>query len=332
MYSDKSNIPASTGQFDLPLYSQEDIQSRIFTVRGVQVMLDRDLARLYQVETKALNQAVKRNKDRFPERYMFQLTKEEWAAISSQNVMTNPLWSQNVTLNADDPLKSQNVTLEKGRGKHVKYLPYVFTEQGVTQLSAVLRSKTAIEVSIRINDAFHAMRRFISANAGIFQRLDTIERHQIATDQRLDHILDQLEEGTLKQKAHIFSAGQIFEAKSFIESLIGKATTRVILVDGYLSSETIDLLDARPDGVAATIYTSGVGPALRTLMQQYRSQYPNKPLDILKWAKEQHDRWLILDDQLWHVGASIKDAGVKTFGIDPIGLDPNLILTQVSLT
>lgn len=290
MYSDKSNIPASTGQFDLPLYSQEDIQSRIFTVRGVQVMLDRDLARLYQVETKALNQAVKRNKDRFPERYMFQLTKEEWAAISSQNVMTNPLWSQNVTLNADDPLKSQ-----------------------------------------MLHDAFHAMRRFISANAGIFQRLDTIERHQIATDQRLDHILDQLEEGTLKQKAHIFSAGQIFEAKSFIESLIGKATTRVILVDGYLSSETIDLLDARPDGVAATIYTSGVGPALRTLMQQYNSQYPNKPLNIVKWANEQHDRWLILDDQLWHVGASIKDAGVKTFGIDPIGLDPNLIITQVNV-
>lgn len=173
------------------------------------------------------------------------------------------------------------------------------------------------------------MRKFIVANAAIFQRLEAVELKQLTTDQKIDKILDQLEEGTLKQKAHIFSAGYIYEAKSFIQSLISKATTRVILVDGYISSETIDLLDARADGVPAIIYTSGVGPALRTLMQQYNTQYPSKPLHIQKWTNEQHDRWLIIDNQLWHVGASIKDAGTKTFGIDSIGLDPNLILSQV---
>lgn len=284
---------------------QQQIENLIYTVRGIQVMLDRDLARLYQVTTSALNQAVKRNIDRFPEDFRFQLTEEEWVSISSQNVTTSA---------SKRPKTS---------------LPFVFTEEGVAQLSGVLKSKMASETSVRIMRAFAAMRRFISANAGMFQRIESLERHQLETDQKIDRVLDQLEEGTLKHKAHIFSAGYIYEAKSFIESLISKATTRVTLVDGYISSETIDLLDARADGVEATIYTSGVGPALRTLMQQYNYQYPSKPLHIQKWANEQHDRWLIIDNQLWHVGASIKDAGVKTFGIDPIGLDANLILSQL---
>lgn len=298
---------------------QQQIENLIYTIRGVQVMLDRDLARLYQVTTGNLNKAVKRNIGRFPERYMFQLTKEEWESLKFQNGISNM---------DGEHLKFQNGISKSGRGG-IRYMPYAFTEGGVTQLSAILRSDIAVEMSIRINDAFHAMRKFIIANAAIFQRLEAVELKQLTTDQKIDKILDQLEEGTLKQKAHIFSAGYIYEAKSFIQSLISKATTRVILVDGYISSETIDLLDARADSVPATIYTSGVGPALRTLMQQYNTQYPSKPLHIQKWTNEQHDRWLIIDDQLWHVGASIKDAGVKTFGIDPIGLDVNLILSQV---
>lgn len=302
---------------------QQQIENLIYTIRGIQVMLDRDLAMLYQVETRILNQAVKRNPDRFPEDFMFQLTEQEFNSLRSQNVMSNIADAEN-----QDELRSQNVISKKKRGG-TRYLPYVFTEEGVAQLSGVLKSKMASDTSVRIMRAFAAMRRFISANAGMFQRIESLERHQLETDQKIDRVLDQLEEGTLKQKAHIFSAGYIYEAKSFIQTLISKATTRVILVDGYISSETIDILDARADGIPATIYTSGVGPSLRTLMQQYNTQYPSKLLHIQKWTNEQHDRWLILDDQLWHVGASIKDAGVKTFGIDPIGLDPDIILSQM---
>lgn len=291
--------------------SEDDIRSKIYSIRGVQVMLDRDLAKLYRVETKVLNQAVKRNSCRFPEHFMFQLSKSEYEFLRSQFVTI------------------ETGLEEGGRGRHSKYLPYVFTEQGVSQLSAVLHSAVAVAMSIRIIDAFVAMRRFISANAGVLQRLDNVERKQIETEHKIEQVLDCLEEGILKEKAHIFSAGQVYEAKSFITELISRATRRVILIDGYVSAPTIDLLDARKDGVSAIIYTNGVGRSLMALKQQYCDEYPNKPLEIVKWRTEQHDRWLIIDEELWHCGASIRDAGIRTFGIDPIGLDVNVILSQL---
>lgn len=266
-------------------------------------MLDRDLSQLYEVETKRVNEAVKRNPIRFPEDFHFQLTKEEY-----------------------ENLRSQNATAKWGGSRT---LPFAFTEEGVGQLSSVLKSDVAAMVSVRIQRAFVAMRRIISANAGMFQRIESLERHQLETDKRIDQVLDCLEEGTLKEKAHIFSAGQIYEAKAFITELIGSAKRCVVLIDGYVSSPTLNLLDARADGVSATIYTSGVGSSLRTLSEQYNLQFPSKPLMIEKWRTEQHDRWLIIDDELWHCGASIRDAGVRTFGIDPIGLDVNLVLGQV---
>ena len=292
------------------LATQSQIQSRIFTIRGVQVMLDRDLAQLYEVETKVLNQAVKRNIERFPEHFMFQLTEEEielvMPAIRSR--------SQIVTLN------NENSQMQKiSRGQNVKYRPFVFTEQGVSQLSAVLRSKVAVMMSIRIIDAFVAMRRYIASNAGLLQRMDIVERHLIETDNKIDKVLDCLEEGT----------GQVYDAKAFITELIGKATKRIVLIDGYVNATTINLLDARMEGVTAMIYTHSVGESLSELCDQYIQQYPKKPLSIAKWRTEQHDRWLIIDDELWHCGASLKDAGAKTFGIDPIGLDVEVILSQV---
>lgn len=290
---------------------QVQIQNKIYTIRGIQVMLDRDLAELYEVKTKALNQAVKRNMNRFPGRYMLQLTDDEWQFLRSQNVTLE--------------------TMEEsgGRGRYTKYCPYVFTEQGVTQLSAVLRSDVAVEMSVRINDAFHAMRRFISANTGMFQRIESLEMHQLETDRKIDYVLGCLEDGTLKEKAHIFSAGQIYEAKAFITDLIGRAKVRVLLIDGYVSSHTIDLLDARADGVSAKIYTNSVGASLKALCDQYNQQFPGKPLSVERWRTKQHDRWLIIDDELWHCGASLKDAGLRTFGIDPIGLDINMILGEL---
>ena len=269
-----------------------------------QVMLDRDLAVLYGVETKVLNQAVKRNIERFPEDFMFQLTHEEC-------------------------LRSQIVTLNTKRGQHLKYMPYAFTEEGVAALSGVLHSKIAINVNISIMRAFVMMRHNMLSYSGHEQRIVAIERHLIETDQKIDHVLNCLEEGTLKEKAHIFSAGQIYEARSFIVDLISKAKMRIVLIDGYIGTQTLELLDARADGVEVEIITHSISAALQNLIDQYKLQYPNKPIRIRRWNVEQHDRWLIIDDDLWHCGASIKDVGVRTFGIDPIGLDVNVIMMQI---
>lgn len=280
------------------------VQSCILTVRGMQVVIDRDLATFYGVETKRLNEAVKRNIMRFPERYRFQLSKEEL---------------QEVVANCDHL-------------QQLKFSPtphYVFTEEGVAQLSSVLRSEEAVKVSIMIMDAFVSMRRFLSANSGMFQRIEVLEKRQLATDQKIEEVLDCLEQGALKEKAHIFSAGQIYDAKAFITNLVSQATSRVILIDGYVNATTINLLEARAEGITATIYTGAVGASLNTLVSQFISQYPQKPLAIHRWRTEQHDRWLVIDNELWHCGASIKDAGIRTFGIDPIGLDVDIILSQV---
>jgi len=161
----------------------EEIRSRIYTIRGVQVMLDEDLALLYGVETKVLNQSVKRNSERFPEDFMFQLFEEEYKLLRSQNV----------TLEKWDSLRSQNATIEDRRGQHRKYSPYAFTEQGVAMLSAILRSETAIKMSIQIIKAFVTMRRLIASNTQIFQRLDTLEIKQLETNQKIDHVLNAME-------------------------------------------------------------------------------------------------------------------------------------------
>lgn len=197
----------------------DSIKGIIYQMRGVQVMLDSDLARLYDVETRVLNQAVKRNINRFPEHFMFQLTENELTILKSQ--ITSQSMSSHFVMTY--PEKRPN-----------KALPFVFTELGITQLSAVLRSDLAVNVSIRINEAFHAMRHFMTANAGLFQRVESLEQYRIEIDKKIDNVLDCLEDGTLKEKGHIFSAGQVYNAKAFITELIGKAQKKVVLVDGYI--------------------------------------------------------------------------------------------------
>lgn len=214
--------------------STDDILHRIYTIRGTQVMLDRDLAILYGVETKVLNQAVKRNIQRFPDRFMFQLNDVEWQNWKSQFVTTNYMTEEEVA------------AIKIG----VRRPPYVFTEQGITQLSAVLRSKTAIEVSIRINDAFHAMRHYIIANAGILQRMANIEAHQIQTDmqveewqnetnKRFDEILRHLDDGSLKAKIGVFFDGQMFDAFALIEEIVKKCNNRICLIDDYIDADVL---------------------------------------------------------------------------------------------
>ena len=270
--------------------SSDNIRDRIYTIRGVQVMLDSDLAELYHVETRRINESVKRNPKRFPSGFCFELTQEEYEALS---------------------LKSQNAT-SNGRGGRRK-LPKVFSEQGVAMLSAVLSSDYALEVSISIMNAFVAMRHYLADNAIVFQRLDRIELKQLETDENIKQIFKQLE-APKQDKAVIFFKGQIWDATSCIEEIIGKAGQSIILIDSYVDKGTLDMLSRKKAGVAVSIHTTQKNCKLTEKeISTFKSQYGK--LEI-KFTDEFHDRFLILDNKsLYHIGASIKDAGKKAFEI-----------------
>ena len=269
------------------------IESRIMSIRGRQIMIDRDLAELYGVETKRLNEAVKRNKDRFPERFRFQLTKEEMVELVANCDRFNSL-------------------------KHSAARSYAFTEQGVAMLSTVLRSETAIRMSIRIMDAFVAMRRFMTTNAEIFQRLSTMEYHQLEmqqhqqeTDKRIDEVFRRLDEGNAKPKQGVFYNGQIYDAYTFVSDLIKSAKKRIILIDNYVDETVLTLLDKREIGVAAIIYTQQITRHFQLDIDRHNAQYA--PIEINTFRLS-HDRFLCIDDNVYHIGASIKDLGKKWFG------------------
>ena len=278
--------------------TQFDIKSMIYVVRNQQVMIDSDLAMLYQVETKRLNEAVKRNIARFPEEFRFQLTAEE----------TESLRSQFATLNEND-----------GRGKHRKYLPYVFTEQGIAMLSAVLRSDVAIQVSISIMKSFVEMRRFIANNTLLFERISTVELRQLEyqkqTDEKLEQIFEYISEHE-ESSQKIFFDGQIYDAFSLIVNLIQKADKEITLIDGYVDVGTLNLLSKKKSDVEVTIYTKKQTMLTKADVKNFNAQYPTLKI---KYTEVFHDRFLILDRvTAYHVGASLKDAGKKCFGINLI--------------
>jgi len=249
-------------------------------------MVDRDLAELYGVENKRLNEQVKRNIERFPEQFRFQLTKEE---------------KNELVANCD-----RFETL-----KHSTVLPHVFTEQGVSMLSAVLRSETAIKVSIQIMDAFVGMRKFIANNAAIFQRLDSIEQKQYLTDTKLDKVFEAIEARDIKPTQGIFFDGQVFDAYVFVADLIKSAKKSIVLIDNYVDENTLMLLAKRKAGCTATIYTHTFSQKLQADLQKHNEQYAS--IEI-KTFKKSHDRFLILDNNLvYHFGASLKDLGKKMF-------------------
>jgi len=232
----------------------ENLQDKIFTIRSVQVMLDSDLAKIYGVETKIFNRAVKRNSERFPESFRFQLTKNEYENLRfhfGPSSTGESLRCQNGTLkdSCKDSLRSQSVTLNTGggRGQHRKYLPYVFTEQGVSMLSAVLRSETAILVSIKIINAFVEMRRFIQDNAQVFARLDFVERRQIGfeseTEKNFEKVFQALQSGE-PPKQGIFFNGQIFDAYVFAADLVRGAKKSIKLIDNYVDDTVLTLFGA----------------------------------------------------------------------------------------
>jgi hypothetical protein len=282
------------------LTTQKEIENRIFTIRGVQVMIDSHLAEMYHVETKVFNQAVKRNLSRFPQEFRFQLDMNEWELLRSQNV----------TLNIDS-LRSQIDTLKTRRGKHRKYLPYVFTEQGVAMLSAVLRSNTAIQVSIQIMNAFVELRKLLVINSSLFQRIDKIELKQIEADQKFEQIFKALESKHVQPEKGIFYDGQVFDAYIFVADLIRNADKSIILIDNYIDDTVFTLFTKRKAGVRVSFYTKNISKQLQLDVQKYNTQYP--PLEIKEFHAA-HDRFLIIDErELYHLGASLKDLGKKWF-------------------
>ena len=274
-----------------------DIKRRIFTIRGKQVMLDSDLAELYGYEVKKLNQQVKRNMDRFPEDFLFQLQKEE----------------------IPDSSKSQIVTLNESgnkRGSNVKKLPYAFTEQGIYMLSTVLRGELAVKQSIFIMRAFREMRHFIANNAALFDRISSVELRQLEYQKQIDKKFDQIfeyigEHTETNQK--LFFNGQIYDAFSLLIELIQKAEQEIILIDGYVDVSTLNILAKKQSGVTVTIYTCTKTKLTAQDVAAFNAQY--QTLEV-KHTNIFHDRFLILDGKtVYHIGASLKDAGKKCFGI-----------------
>ena len=258
-----------------------DVQRRIIVVRGVQVMLDRDLAALYGVETRVLNQAVRRNIGRFPTDFMFQLSKE-------------------------DCLRSQIVTLNEARGNHLKYMPYAFTENGIAMLSSVLRSETAIDVNIRIMRAFTAMRRFVSDHAGLVQRVGAIELKQLETDKRIDTVFDALDRGNLLPSG-ILPAASEFDSLRYVSHLIESAKSEIVLIDPYSDAVTLEVLSKKQPGVTVRLVCKDRGKPTPTEVAKFNRQY--KGLAVT-YSDDFHDRFLIIDnEELYGLGSSINCLG-----------------------
>jgi len=274
------------------IINEQTIQNKIYTIRGIQVMLDRDLAKLYGVETKVFNQAVKRNIKRFPESFRFQLTKEEL-----------------------ENLRSQFVTFKENL--NTKYLPYVFTEQGVSMLSAVLKSDIAIEMSIKIIETFVNMRKIILSNSLIFERFERIENRLNLHDEKFNQIFEALEDKSELQKQGIFYNGQVFDAYKFINDIIKQAKISIKLIDNYIDETVLVLFSKIPD-IKVTIYTK-LNKQLNLDFKKYKEQYNNIEL---KEFKNSHDRFLIIDDnEIYHIGASLKDLGKKWFAFSKFEKD-----------
>ena len=283
---------------EIIILDENDLKNKIYTIRGVQVMLDSDLAEIYGVETKRLNEQVKRNIERFPEEFMFQLFAEEF-----------------------EVLRSQIATSKKETRGGRQYLPFVFTEQGVAMLSAVLKSEQAIKASIQIMKAFVSMRRFLLNNAQIFSEIDSIKRHQIESDKKIEELFDKMDKYKIEEKQGIFFQGQIFDAYAKFESFIQSARKEIVLIDGYVDLTVLERLAKKQKGVNVLLYTDSKTKITNLDVQKFNAQYPTLTLNF---TSKMHDRFLIIDNSvLYHIGASLKDLAKKCFAFEI--LDSSLI-------
>ncbi len=264
---------------------KHSIENKIFLIRGLQVMLDSDLAELYSTETKFINRAVKRNASRFPIEFMFQLTEQEW-----QN------------------LRFQSGTSSDNHGGR-RYLPNVFTEQGIAMLSAVLHTEIAINISVQIMKAFVAMRKSLGQLHGLLQRMEGMVQKQLNTDLKIEQIFEVLDK-QITPKQGIFFEGQLFDAHVFVINLIKTAKLSMIVVDNYIDEETLLMLSKRDAKVSCKVLTR-INDALKIDILKHNKQYPR--IELVQ-NNGSHDRFIIIDNKhLYHFGASLKDAGKKCF-------------------
>ena len=295
--NNENTIAPINEELNVVEYDIEDIKKKIYTIRGKQVMLDSDVAELYHYETKDINRNVKNNIGRFPEYYCFQLTEKEYEA-----------------------LRCKIFTLNKnGRGQHRKYLPYVFTEHGITMLAGMLKSEEAVNISIKIVNSFIEMRRFIANNQLLFERISNIELKQLEyqkiTDEKFETIFEYIEDHK-EENQKIFFGGQIYDAYSLIVDIIKKANEKITIIDNYIDDSVLKMLTKKNKDVEAVILTSSKSNIQNLDVEKFNKEYPT--LKISKTNKF-HDRFIIIDNkELYHCGASIKDLGKKCFGINKI--------------
>lgn len=274
-------------------------------------MLDYHLAELYQVETKRINEQVKRNINRFPDHYMFQLTEGEWSNLHSQITTAEQIKN----------LQSQIATAKR------RTLPYVFTEQGVGMLSAVLNSEIAVSISIQIMDAFVEMRKVLSSHKELLQRMDRFEIKQADHDQKFEKVFQALESKTHLPRQGVFFNGQTFDAYSFTSELIRSAKKSIDLIDNYVDDTVLTLLDKRKNTVEACIYTKSISKQLQLDLQKHNSQYPEIGVKVFS---QSHDRFMIIDkEKVYHIGASLKDLGKKWFAFAELQSDAVTIVQKI---
>lgn len=292
-----------------------NIESLIRIIRGQQVMLDSDLAMLYGVETKRLNEQVKRNLNRFPEDFMFQLTQDEAVRLRSQIA----------TLNDEEIiLKSQIATSSWGGARK---LPYAFTRNGIAMLSSVLRSDTAVEVNIRIMRAFTMIPQLVNHNTQIIERIFNIEQHQQETDKTIKVILEKIEDVSPKLlPEQVFPTGCVWDAWTYISDLVRSARKRIALIDNYVDDRVLSMFTKRADGISATIHTR-YNEQFLTDLQKHNTQYPE--IEFIQLSHRNHDRFLIIDDKVYLLGASLKDMGTGLCAVTEMSIAPEVILGMV---
>lgn len=297
--SEVTNLGITNNKIKLPALNADYIQSCIYFIRGNQVLLDRDLAKLYQVETRQLNRQVKRNIARFPEDFMFQLTIEE---------VNN--------------LKCQNGTSSWGGDRRA--LPHAFTEQGIAMLTGLLRSEVAIKANVAIMRAFVAMRRFLSANAGMFQRIERLEQHQMLTDQKMEQVLQRMDElAPTVTPEQIFATGCVWDAWDYVSQLIRSAKERIVLIDNFVDERVLTLLTKRNVGVPATIH-SRYTEQFKLDLDKHNTQY--EAIEFIQLPHKSHDRFLIIDNDVYLLGASVKDMGTSLCAITKMEVSPTILL------
>ena len=297
--------------------TNNDIEGLIRTIRGQKVMVDFDLSMLYGVKTKALNQAVKRNIKRFPDDFMFQLTKEEWNILRSQIATAKQPENEAITF-----LRSQFVT-SKDISK-IRTLPYAFTREGIGMLSSVLGSDTAVEMNIRIMRVFTATHQIMENNALLLRKVLHLEQHQMETDEKIDHIISKMEDNSSKLlPEQIFQTGCVWDAWAYVSDLVRSAKERIVLIDNFVDDRVLSLLDKRASGVAATIH-SRYSEQFQTDLKKHNEQYP--AIEFVQLPHKNHDRFLIIDDKVYFMGASLKDMGAGLCAVKEMQVSPEMIL------